>query len=179
MTAYYPRVGRVRISDEFLLESMAALGVGDDHVGLLFAAGFIPVQIRDSWDRRGYSEFVIMSPYFPTVPAGHQIPLYDVTTHTSHDPHTGKNRVVEYQIVGAEPPYQAICSVRIEAPARISTSIYHNETLLANAADPAAIAASLGVPVGTVTGAGTPGDPEPPDPGSSAEEGAQAPERPE
>lgn len=170
MSANYPRVGRVRISDEFLLESVAAVVVGDQHVGLLFAAGFIPVQVRDSWERLGYSEYVVLSPYFPTVPTGQEIPLYDVTIVTKNNPHTGKSSIDEIQIAGAQEPYQAICSIKIKALPDSEVSVWHNDSILSSGASVAKIADSLGIPVEAVASAVQYTDPDDPDPGSDSEE---------
>lgn len=153
MSAHYPRVGRVRISDEFLLESVAAAALDGEHVGLLFSAGFIPVQVRDSWERNGYSEYVLLSPYFPTVPIGQMIPLYDVTILTENNPHTGKSRIAEFQIAGAEKPYQAICSVKIKAFAETDVNVFHNDHILPTTpTSPEEIAQSLGIPIEKLPG---------------------------
>ena len=174
MAAQYPRVGRVRISDEFLLESMVAVGAGGQHVGLLFAAGLIPVQVRDSWERRGYSEYVVISPHFPAVPEGSPIPLYDVTVCTELvDEEAGEYRVSEFQISGALEPYQAICTIKI-GTLETEVSVYHNETLLSKPLDPQALADTLGAPVtaedGTVYNPG--GRDSPAAPGAVEDTGA-------
>lgn len=159
MSARYPRAGLVRISDQLLLESMVQILAGHDHVGLLFAAGIIPVEIRNSWGRFDYSEYMCISPHFPIVPAGSQVPLYDLSVHMKDD------RLAEIHIAGADPPHIAIAKIEIRAWDVRVWDCNPNE-VRATAYDPKALAASLGISPERLRAAQTAAaaDPAPPDP---------------
>jgi len=140
MSARYPRAGLVRVSDQLLLESMVQILAGKDHVGLLFAAGIIPVEIRNSWGRYDYSEYMCISPHFPIVPAGSEVPLYDLSVHMKDD------RLAEIHIAGADPPHIAIVKIEIRAWDIRVVNCNPNE-VIARPHDPKALAASLGISV--------------------------------
>lgn len=140
MSAHYPRVGLVRISDQLLLESMVQILANKDHVGLLFAGGIIPVQMRDSWERHNYTEFCCISPHFPVVPAGQQIPVYDISVVTEDE------RLTEIHIAGAEQPHIAIARIKIKAW-DVEVDSYAPDQILATPHNPEQLAKSLGISV--------------------------------
>lgn len=168
MSALYPRVGLVRISDQLLLESMVQILAGKEHVGLLFAAGIIPVNMRDSWERNAYSEYCCISPHFPVVPAGQKIPLYDLSV-TIED-----GKLSEIHIAGAEPPHIAIARIKIIAW-DIEVDAYAPDQILATPHDPEQLARSLGIPVDALRSSQTAATEEAPQPDPPPE---PAPEEP-
>ena len=159
MSARYPRAGLVRVSDQLLLESMVQILAGHDHVGLLFAGGIIPVEIRNSWGRYDYSEYMCISPHFPIVTPGMEVPLYDLSVHMKDD------RLSEIHIGGAAPPHIAIVKISIKAW-DVSVFNCNPNEVIARPYDPKALADSLGISVEALrrsqTAAG--GDPAPADP---------------
>jgi len=171
MAARYPRAGLIRISDQLLLESMVQILAGKDHVGLLFAAGIIPVEIRNSWGRFDYSEYMCISPHFPIVPAGREVPLYDLSVHMQDD------RLAEIHVAGAEPPHIAIAKIEIRAWDVRVWDCNPNE-VIATPHDPQALADSLGISVDALRASQTAAaeDPAPPDPEPSG--GADAADEP-
>ena len=171
MGARYPRAGLIRISDQLLLESMVQILAGKDHVGLLFAGGIFPVEVRNSWGRYDYSEYMCISPHFPIVPAGAEIPLYDLSVHMADD------RLAEIHVCGAEPPHLAIVKIEIRAWDIRTINCNPNE-VIARPHDPKALADSLGISVDALSRAKTAAaaDPAPPDPEPSG--GADKPDEP-
>ncbi len=168
MAARYPRAGLIRISDQLLLESMVQILAGHDHVGLLFAAGIIPVEIRNSWGRFDYSEFMCISPHFPIVPAGSEIPLYDLSVHMKDD------RLAEIHVSGAEPPHIAIVKIEIRAWDVRVWDCNPND-VRATPYDPQALADSLGIPIEALRrGKTDPGAEHPPDENASQEPAGEA-----
>jgi hypothetical protein len=140
MGARYPRAGLIRISDQLILESMVQILAGKDHVGLLFAGGIFPVEVRNSWGRFDYSEYMCISPHFPIVPAGAEIPLYDLSVHMADD------RLAEIHVCGAEPPHLAIVKIEIRSWDIRTINCNPNE-VIARPHDPKALADSLGISV--------------------------------
>ncbi len=157
MGARYPRAGLIRISDQLLLESMVQILAGKDHVGLLFAGGIIPVEIRNSWGRFDYSEYMCISPHFPIVPPGAQVPTYDLSVHMQDD------RLAEIHVAGIEPPHIAIVKIEIRAWDIRTINCNPNE-VIARPYDPKALADSLGISVEALRASQTAGgaDPAPP-----------------
>lgn len=170
MTAHYPRVGLVRVADQLLLESMVQILANKDHVGLLFAGGIIPVQMRDSWERHNYTEYCCISPHFPIVPAGQQIPVYDLSLTME------EGRLAEIHIAGADPPHIAIARIKIKAW-DIEVDSYAPDQILATPHNTQRLADSLGISVDALrssqTAAGAdpaPADPDPPGGADAADE---------